>query len=270
VRTEDIARLGQLYLQKGMWHGKQLLPAAWVEAATSQQVSNGSNPNSDWNQGYGFQFWRCRHNCYRGDGAFGQYCIVMPEQDAVVAITSAVRDMQSVLNLVWDKLLPAMQSDRLPESQEDQDRLRNRLATLVVPVQAGQTSSPIAETVAGRPYAFPDNDQKIETVSIEGAADELQTVLLIRSDGRDGRVTCGVDRWVPGQFALGSAPKQPIAACGAWTSDDTYTAKICFRETPHCLTLQLKFSDSQLILDSEMNVTFGPTRQPTLTGHASP
>ena len=61
VRTEDIARLGQLYLQKGMWNGKQLLPASWVEAATSQQISNGSNPASDWNQGYGFQFWRCQH-----------------------------------------------------------------------------------------------------------------------------------------------------------------------------------------------------------------
>ena len=72
------------------------------------QTSNGSNPKSDWDQGYGYQFWRCRHGAYRGDGAFGQYCVVMPEQDAVIAITSGVKDMQAVLNLVWDKLLPAM------------------------------------------------------------------------------------------------------------------------------------------------------------------
>ena len=70
-------------------------PAAWVDAATARQTSNGSNPTSDWDQGYGYQFWRCRHGAYRGDGAFGQYCIVMPEQDAVVAITSGVRDMQA-------------------------------------------------------------------------------------------------------------------------------------------------------------------------------
>src|ERR1043166_2013844 len=73
VRTEDIAKFGQLYLQKGNWNDKQLIPAAWVAMATSKQTSNGSNPKSDWNQGYGFQFWRCRHNAYRGDGAFGQY-----------------------------------------------------------------------------------------------------------------------------------------------------------------------------------------------------
>ena len=79
IRTEDIARFGQLYLQKGKWQGKQLVPEAWVEAATARQTSNGSNPQSDWDQGYGYQFWRCRHGAYRGDGAFGQYCIVLPE-----------------------------------------------------------------------------------------------------------------------------------------------------------------------------------------------
>ncbi|MCC6235741.1 MAG: serine hydrolase, partial [Verrucomicrobiales bacterium] len=87
VRTEDIAKFGLLHLQKGRWHGKQLLPESWVEAATGRQMSNGSNPASDWDQGYGYQFWRCRKGAYRGDGAFGQYCIVLPAQDAVVAIT---------------------------------------------------------------------------------------------------------------------------------------------------------------------------------------
>ena len=37
----------------------------------------------------------------------------MPEQDAVVAITSGVKDMQAVLNVIWDKLLPAMQPKKL-------------------------------------------------------------------------------------------------------------------------------------------------------------
>ena len=83
VRTEDIARFGQLYLQKGMWQGKQLLPAAWVETATSRMMSNGSSPSSDWEQGYGYQFWRSRHGFYRGDGAHGQFCLVLPQYDAV-------------------------------------------------------------------------------------------------------------------------------------------------------------------------------------------
>src|SRR5262245_50793268 len=114
IRTEDIAKFGQLYLQKGQWHGKQLVPPSWIEAATARQTSNGSNPKSDWEQGYGFQFWRCRHGAYRGDGAFGQFCIVMPEQDAVIAITSGTRDMQAVMDLAWEKLLPTFKAGALP------------------------------------------------------------------------------------------------------------------------------------------------------------
>jgi CubicO group peptidase (beta-lactamase class C family) len=133
VRTEDIAKFGQLYLQKGQWNGKQLLPATWVEQATARQVSNGSDPTKDWDQGYGFQFWRCRHGAYRGDGAFGQFCIVLPEQDAVVAITADTRNMQAELNVLWDKLLPAFQSGPLPANSDEETKLKQTLANLSVP-----------------------------------------------------------------------------------------------------------------------------------------
>jgi CubicO group peptidase (beta-lactamase class C family) len=130
VRTEDVARFGQLYLQKGRWRGKQLIPASWVGLATGRQTSNGSNPKSDWEQGYGFQFWRCRHGAYRGDGANGQFCIVLPEQDAVVAITADTNDMPGQLNLVWDKLLPGLRDRALPEDKAGQEKLKQALAGL--------------------------------------------------------------------------------------------------------------------------------------------
>jgi CubicO group peptidase (beta-lactamase class C family) len=133
LRTEDIARFGQLYLQKGKWNGKQLIPEKWVEAATSKQVDNDKAPsgkNPDWRQGYGFQFWRCQHNCYRGDGRDGQICLVMPEQDAVIAITALTGQMQTELDLVWDKLLPAFHSEPLPENAVEQEKLKQTLAEL--------------------------------------------------------------------------------------------------------------------------------------------
>jgi CubicO group peptidase (beta-lactamase class C family) len=130
IRTADIAKFGQLYLQKGQWQGKQLLPAAWIEQVTSKQVSNGSDPSRDWDQGYGFQFWRCRHGAYRGDGKDGQFCIVLPEQDAVVAITANTRDMQAELNIVWDKLLPAFGKKPQAENNEEQAKLKAVIAKL--------------------------------------------------------------------------------------------------------------------------------------------
>lgn len=265
VRTEDIARLGQFYLQKGQWNGRQLLPADWVETATSKQISNGTNPESDWNQGYGFQFWRCRHNCFRGDGAFGQYCIVMPDQDAVVAITSGVRNMQAVLNLVWDKLLPAMKSDALPENSAQLEAMQKRFTSLLVPTQKGDFASPMAKSVSGKSYQFDTNDQKIESVSMIFSEDS-DPALVLHCDGTPLRTVCGLSHWVKGEMTLPGYPLRKVAVSGAWTAEDMFAIKICLYETPHIRTLRLKFDEDQLTLDSEMNVAFGRTRQPQLIG----
>jgi CubicO group peptidase (beta-lactamase class C family) len=124
LRTEDIAKFGQLYLQKGLWQGKQLVPADWIQQATAKQVSNGSDPTKDWDQGYGFQFWRCRHNAFRGDGKDGQFCVVLPELDAVIAITANTSDMQAELNVVWDGLLASFSDKPLPENKEAVAKLK--------------------------------------------------------------------------------------------------------------------------------------------------
>src|SRR5208282_3182498 len=132
--TEDIAKFGQLYLQKGKWNGRQLIPEKWVEQATCKQVPNDQESHTkmgaDWRQGYGFQFWRCTHDAFRGDGANGQFCVVMPDQDAVIAITADTGDMQAELNVVWDKLLPAFQAGALANNAAAQEKLKQEIANL--------------------------------------------------------------------------------------------------------------------------------------------
>jgi CubicO group peptidase (beta-lactamase class C family) len=133
--TEDIAKFGQLYLQKGKWNGRQLIPQDWIEQATSKQVPNDkeghANIGIDWKQGYGFQFWRCTHNAFRGDGAGGQLCVVLPDQDAVVAITAQTGNFQGEMNAIWDKLLPAFHAQPLPEDAAGQAKLKQAIAKLV-------------------------------------------------------------------------------------------------------------------------------------------
>jgi CubicO group peptidase (beta-lactamase class C family) len=109
ARTEDLAKLGQLYLQVGEWGGTQLVPAEWILKATSGQVRNGGPDEApDWSQGYGFQFWRGLNESYRADGKDGQFCIVIPALDAVVVLTSLVEDTPAEIALVWEHLLPAL------------------------------------------------------------------------------------------------------------------------------------------------------------------
>ena len=255
VRTEDIAKFGQLYLQKGKWNGKQLIPARWIEAATSRQTSNGSNPKSDWDQGYGYQFWRCRHGAYRGDGAFGQYCIVMPEQDAVVAITSGVRNMQAVLNVVWDKLLPALKSESLPPDESARKKLVETLKGLELPPQKG-THDPASRF--DRKYTFPTNPRKIEAMRLEKAPGGA-IALMVRIDGEDVRIECGSGAWKKGRFGFGPRlADQPAAASGGWVSDDTYKARICFYQTPFLIALTLKIDGDRLLLDADFERRLRP------------
>ena len=265
LRTEDIAKFGQLYLQKGKWNGKQLVPEAWVEAATSRQTSNGSSPKSDWDQGYGYQFWRSRHNAFRGDGAFGQYCIVLPEQDAVIAITSGVKDMQAVLNLVWEKLLPAMKDAPLSPDEDARKRLEGALAGLSLPTPK---ASGLAPKDANRTYVFPPNDRKVESIAMETDEKTGDVTLTVRLDGVEQRVVCGNAGWKKGRMAFAGFPDQPAAATGAWTGDDTYTAKICFYESPFILTIRMKIMGEDVVYSSESNVGFGPTKQAELAGKA--
>jgi CubicO group peptidase (beta-lactamase class C family) len=273
VRTEDIARLGQLYLQKGVWNGKQLLPAAWVADATARQTSNGSAPTSDWDQGYGYQFWQSRHG-FRGDGAFGQYMLILPQYDAVVAITSGVRDMQGVMNLVWDKLLPAMSAGALAENPAARAALQTKLASLAVRMPAGKPNGPLASRVSKRWFELGGNDRGITAVSLDLTA--RAPALLVRTAAGETRTPLGLGSWVKSANGftngidglLSVLPHPAVAASGAWTSDSVFTVKLVAPETPFYSTLNFRFDGERLLLDGEHNVSFGNRTLPRLEGTA--
>lgn len=133
--TEDVAKFGQLYLQKGEWNGRQIVPQKWIEEATRKQVRNDGEGHSkigiDWCQGYGFQFWRCTHNAFRGDGAYGQLCVVIPDKDAVIAITADTGNFQGEMNAIWTCLYPAFKTSALPADSSADAQLAAAEAALI-------------------------------------------------------------------------------------------------------------------------------------------
>ena len=270
IRTEDIARFGELYLQKGQWQGRQLVPASWVEAATSLQTSNGSDPESDWDQGYGYQFWRCRHGFFRGDGAYGQLCIVMPEYDAVIAVTAGTGDMQGELNLVWDKIIPAFSASALPADPDSDRRLADRLAGLRLKPQEGQAGSPAAAAVAGKRYAFAQNPMGLESFAWAPAKDGEGAVLSVRMRGIDQRIPVGKGNWVKGSLTTATGTAVAVASSGAWTADDTYAAFVCRYRTPFLASYQIRFSGDEADLVAKMNVGSEGKPDVHLVGKAAP
>jgi len=273
LRTEDIASFGQLLLQKGNWKGRQLVPAEWIEAATSKQVSNGSDPTSDWDCGYGYQFWRCRPGFFRADGAFGQFCFVMPQYDAVLALTSGVKDTQGEMNMVYDNLLPALFPAPLPADPAGEAVLKQATAGLMIKAPKTQDPSPLAAQFMGNTYVFPENPRHIHSVSLQAVNGEIQ--LTVTGEGIDGPpITVGSGTWARGHTKFGTDinPAErfildmPVAAIGGWTSPDTFAAKLCYYQTPYSLTLQLQFGGDIVVLDGDYNVSFKPNAITSLVG----
>lgn len=106
LKVSDLSKFGKLYLQKGNWKGTQLLSEEWVKEATSKQID--TDNRGDWGQGYGYQFWMGEHNSYRADGKYGQYCIVLEKEDAVIAINSHATHVRRILENLWVEIWPQL------------------------------------------------------------------------------------------------------------------------------------------------------------------
>jgi hypothetical protein len=285
LTTEEIALFGQLYLQKGVWQGQRLLPEAWVEEATRHQVSNGTNLDVDEEQGYGYLFWRIRHGAYRGDGAFGQFCEVWPDQEVVLAITGGKEGMEVIQDLIWEHLLPAMTSTALPEDSQAQQALGKKVANLsIAPVQ-GRTLSPMATTVSKRTYDLRGNHQNAESLwfdfgngpfdvtlaSISFDFNHDGCICTIGDDRNVHEVACGNGRWRKGVTTVNSTDghtSQPVAASGAWTADRIYEMQWCFIETACRSTLTCHFEEDTITIEWHENARFTDWKVAQLWGRA--
>ena len=203
MTTRDIARFGQLYLQQGRWGGEYVLSPSWVVLATTRHTWSGwSNigvkalgEGSDWEQGYGFQFWRCRHGAYRADGASGQLTVVLPECDMVVSINAGLRDMQKELALIWDNLLPGVKDAPLVAG-EALACLRRRIDALAIPPTAGGSAG--LDGFLGKAYGFKSNHRGIESARFEKDGGNL--VCILKVPAGEQKIPVGIGEWKKGEM----------------------------------------------------------------------
>lgn len=268
LTTEAIARFGQLYLQHGQWQGATLLPAAWVTAATQTQIANGSDPDSDWNQGYGYQFWRCRHGAYRGDGVFGQYCIVMPDQAMVVAITGGIDvfAMQRPLDLLWDLLLPAIDDQPLTADPKAYHALTQYLADRQYSPINGSFQMAAMAAIEGQHYVVDPNPLGITTLELHTTT--TGGTLIVQTSTKQEQIPWGDGTWQSGSTALFQQQwfdHTPTAASGAWTDADTLTIVIRLPATPFVYTLVLVVVETELLITVHGNVSLDSTTPLVMT-----
>nr|WP_238352972.1 serine hydrolase [Kribbella solani] len=262
INTESLACFGQLLLQNGEWNGTQLVPAEWYAAATSKQVPNDNQDNPDWKQGYGFQFWRGRHNTYRGDGAFGQYVLVLPEYDAALIVTSATGDMQAILNTAWEYLLPALEGKEVPTVARP-ERLQVPPPTGAGPTGGDGTTYRFADNLAGLTAVRLDADGSgtFTFAGLEpGATDPVD--IVVRAGDWAELDSVGVLKEADPQTTQRVVSSASAGQQSGQTGLDgvAFVATIRFVETPFVLTLSCRTEGGVMTVDAEQNVSFGPTQ----------
>jgi CubicO group peptidase (beta-lactamase class C family) len=250
VHTEDMAKLGQLYLQKGNWNGKQILSKNWVNMATSKQIeqdptaSQAKKDSSDWLQGYGFQFWRCRNNGFRADGAYGQYIVVLPEKDAVVVITSESLDLQDDLNMIWKHLLPAFQEKPLVNNEKARKHLTNILKNNKIKFPT--SNSQVGELdLFLHPFEFNKNSFNFKEISFEKTKKGLLMNIQLEDKSKhsialkENTLEAG-ETTLPGPYLLRAARNAQAnlapfktAAAYHWNPKNELNLTIRYTENPH-------------------------------------
>ncbi len=273
LKTEDMAKLGMLYLQKGMWKGKQLLPKSWVTEATTFKIDQAPGTeqsikdSNDWMQGYCYQFWRCRNNAFRADGAFGQYIIVMPDQDAVLAITSESPEMQEELNLVWKYLLPAMQPKALAVNAAANIKLKQHIESLrLAPPAVAPSIGTVAETYTLEPNVF-----HITSMQINATNNNCDVVF--KTDGIDHKLHFETGKWflgttdLQGPSLLATAKEDfsflnpyKIATGFTWADKQTLILKLRYIESPHTETITCHFDGNKLNADVAFSYNYGKSK----------
>jgi CubicO group peptidase (beta-lactamase class C family) len=239
VTTESVAKLGQLVLQTGRWGDTQLVPAEFVAECRRPQVGNSrQQTNPDWREGYGYQMWMCRHGAQRADGAFGQFAVLLPDADAVIACTAQVIDMQAQLDLIWTHLLPAFRDAR-PSAAAEQE-LVARLERLSIPAVVVGGRGPdgpveLLPTSAAGPFT-----DRVERVRIEPLASGTRLVLTV--GGSEHAFDVQDSRWCDGSLAGLNSPFPEVSVSAAWVADGEYHAEVVSRRTPHRLQLRARLA----------------------------
>lgn len=245
--TEDIAKFGVFLLRRGAYGGKQLLDPQWVDEATAKQMEFTAHPNIDSRQGYGYQFWRCQpEGSYRAAGAFAQFCIVLPKQDMVIAVTSGAQDTQPVLTALWEILLPGVDRLASGDAEKTERELSGFAAGVTLSMPRGAAHSEKEALYAACEYRLSDNLLGIDTVSFLPER-EMKVRFTVRGKQSVLPAPCG--RWADGQLDgvknldfHAAAPMDDRVACsGGWESPDRFTLFINYPCTPFTDLLTFSF-----------------------------
>ena len=200
LTQENVAKIGQLYLNKGVWQTpqgeKRLISARWIEEATHPQIDT---PKGEITFGYGHQIWMtARKGSFLFNGAFGQYMLALPDLDVLVVLLSGSSRLFAqggVLDYVSAALDNAQSKPLIPDPR-GAEALQTTIASLSVRYREPYFNaavnrmplSELAQKLDGRVYGFSPNIGGIFPMILQAVHNNFTTGLTqaVFSAGENG------------------------------------------------------------------------------------
>lgn len=298
LTTESVAKIGQLYLNKGRWNVngemRQLLSEQWIADATRAQIET---PNGEITYGYGHQIWMtARKGAFLFNGAFGQYMLALPDADALVVLFSGTARLFAkgdVLRLAEEAMSGASDTP-LPQNKAALSALTGTIRSLSARCKAPYYDAkrmsvppdPFFDWLDGRVYSFGENVAGLFPVVLQNVHNNYSTgVRQVVFHTKSGAVP--MVEFVEGAYThLVPLPRAGFATAAFTQREDTYEARVSmqteqlasgeraihlnvhFIETPFTRVMHMTFVEDSLtiVFDESPSVQDASTMLLELTG----
>lgn len=285
--TEDNLRLMKLYADGGVWDGERILAEDYVKRATTCQnlsaTESINNPEASDNfVGYGYQIWMCRpRGVYRADGAMGQFTIVVPDKDMIIAITenaSGAHWAQKTLDVMWE-FLNRINDDAVvnPNASE---KLKNRMSRLSLPRVPYAPFSEIIPEIQDKEWRIRDGFLSFENyvgevfmggkpmpagikcLRFHFEPDHINLDYIAEGEGSEHHLTAAVDGGRAFNLQSGLINESLLSA--SWKDNKTLALKVRWIETCNEAEFIFGFEDNLLKITHDA-MLFGSRKSETVT-----
>jgi len=185
---------------------------------------------------------------------------MMPEQDAVVAITAESFDLQGEINMVWDYILPAMKKESLAANGPMTNKLKQKLASLALPLAPKSSNPKLSDLIDGKSYSIETNEKGLTGVSFQINDDECNVTFTTKTGSY--KIAFGFGKWIDGEtnkqgpsLITGSrsnfvnADVSKTTGSGNWKDENTLELILRYIESPHMEKFNFHFDQNSVTLD---------------------
>ena len=256
MTPEAMAKFGLLYLNRGRWEGRQILPVGWAEEATAAHVRCASCDGS-FKSGYGYKFWRVQRSGFACLGLAGQVISMHPDKDIVFVGTA--NGMQTDFHYfhseyMWKMLYPEIEDAPIPPDDAEYAALRDVVDKAEAFLPAGSHRIPAAARIYTGRY-FPASPNRLGIDGFKLTPGETGGELELHRGCHKHRVPFGYGKHIPGPPALMDfAQKSPsvfpngCGSAGVWVDERTLVVHCHVLNTLEYFVLTCNFSQNAVVL----------------------